>query len=74
MKAPGELIPRKAAGLNNRILQSLKRNRCCMKISRNSDSQILAILQRAEADALVPALYREQGMSSVAFYRWRQGT
>ena len=42
-----------------------------MKTSRYSDSQILAILKRAEAVAPVPALCREHGMSSATFYKWR---
>jgi len=42
-----------------------------MKKSRYSDSQVLAILKQAEAGTPVPALFREHGMSSVAFYNWR---
>ena len=42
-----------------------------MKKSRYSDSQILAILKQAEAGTPVPALCREHGMSSAAFYKWR---
>ena len=42
-----------------------------MKTSRYSDSQILAILKQAEAGTPVPALCREHGMSSAAFYKWR---
>ncbi len=42
-----------------------------MKKSRYSDSQILAILNQAEAGTQVPALYREHGMSSATFYKWR---
>ena len=41
-----------------------------MKKSRYSDSQILAILKQAEAGTPVPALCREHGMSSAAFYKW----
>ena len=42
-----------------------------MKTSRYSDSQILAILKQAESGIPVPALCREHGMSSAAFYKWR---
>ena len=42
-----------------------------MKKSRYSDSQILAILNQAEAGAPVAALCREHGMSSATFYKWR---
>ncbi len=42
-----------------------------MKKSRNSDSQILAILKQAESGTPVPALCREHGMSSASFYKWR---
>ena len=42
-----------------------------MKVSRYSDSQILAILKQAEAGTPVPALCREHGMSSATFYKWR---
>jgi len=42
-----------------------------MKKSRFSDHQILAILKQAESGMPVPALYREHGMSSATFYRWR---
>ena len=42
-----------------------------MKKSRYSDSQILAILQQAEAGTPIPALCREHGMSNASFYKWR---
>ena len=42
-----------------------------MKTSRYSDSQIMAILKQAEADTPMPELYREHGMSSASFYKWR---
>ncbi len=42
-----------------------------MKKSRYSDSQILAILNLAEAGTPVSALCREHGMSSATFYKWR---
>ena len=42
-----------------------------MKKSRYCDSQILAILNQAEAGTPVSALCREYGMSSATFYKWR---
>lgn len=42
-----------------------------MKKSRYTDSQIMAILKKAEAGTPVPELCREHGMSSAAFYKWR---
>lgn len=42
-----------------------------MKKSRYTDSQIMAILKRAEAGTPVPELCREHGMSSATFYKWR---
>ena len=42
-----------------------------MKTSRYTDSQILAILKKAEAGTPVPELCREHGMSSATFYKWR---
>jgi len=42
-----------------------------MKKSRYSDSQILAILNPAEAGTPVSALCREHGMSSASLYKWR---
>ena len=42
-----------------------------MKISRFTDSQIITILNQAEAGTPVPALCREHGMSSATFYKWR---
>ena len=42
-----------------------------MKKSRISDSQILAILNQAEAGTAVATLCREHGMSSATFYKWR---
>ena len=42
-----------------------------MKLSRFSDSQIIAILKQAEAGSPVPELCREHGMSSALFYKWR---
>jgi putative transposase len=42
-----------------------------MKKSRFTDSQIMAVLKRAEAGETVPALCREVGISTALFYRWR---
>lgn len=40
-----------------------------MKISRFSDSQILAILKQAENGVPVTELCRKHGMSSATFYK-----
>ena len=42
-----------------------------MKTSRYSDPQILSILRQADWGFPVADLYREQGMSSASFYKWR---
>jgi len=42
-----------------------------MKLSRFSDSQIIAILKQAEGGSPVAELCREHGMSSATFYKWR---
>ena len=42
-----------------------------MKISRLTDSQIMAILKQNEAGASVPDLCREHGISSASVYKWR---
>ncbi len=42
-----------------------------MKVSRYTDSQIMAILKQAEVGLPVPELCREHGMSSATFYKWR---
>ena len=42
-----------------------------MKLSRFTDSQIIAILKQAEGGSPVPELCREHGMSSATFYKWR---
>ena len=42
-----------------------------MKKSRYSDSQIINILNRAEAGTPVAELCREHGMSDATFYKWR---
>jgi len=42
-----------------------------MKTTRKSDSQIMQILNQAQAGTPVPELCREHGMSSATFYKWR---
>ena len=42
-----------------------------MKRSRYSDSQIISILNQAEAGTSVTELCREHGMSDATFYKWR---
>ena len=42
-----------------------------MRKSRFTDSQIMAVLKRAEGGEVVPALCRETGVSTVTFYKWR---
>ena len=42
-----------------------------MKKSRYSDSQIISILNQAEAGTPVAQLCREHGMSDATFYKWR---
>jgi putative transposase len=42
-----------------------------MKLSRFTDSQIIAILKQAEGGSPVPELCREHGFSSATFYKWR---
>ena len=42
-----------------------------MKTSRYSDSQIINILNQAEAGTPVAQLCREHGMSDATFYKWR---
>jgi len=45
--------------------------RFSIKKSRYSDSQIINILNQAEAGTPVAELCREHGMSDATFYKWR---
>lgn len=42
-----------------------------MKISRFSDSQIIALLKQAEDGSPIPELCRDHGISSTTFCKWR---
>ena len=42
-----------------------------MKTSRFSERQILAMLRQADGGVPVPGLWREHGMSTASFYKWR---
>ena len=42
-----------------------------MKMTRDSEPQILAILRQAEGGVPVAELCREHGMSNASFYKWR---
>lgn len=42
-----------------------------MKKSKFSDGQIMSILKQAENGVPVAELYRQHGMSSASFYKWR---
>jgi len=42
-----------------------------MRRSRFTDSQIMAVLKRAEVGEAVPVLCRETGISTATFYKWR---
>ena len=41
-----------------------------MKISRFTDSQIIAILKQADAGSPAPELCRKHGISNATFYKW----
>jgi putative transposase len=57
--------------IRSRIFRKLNVWRFCIKKSRFTDSQIIAILKQAENGVPVPELCREHGMSSASFYKWR---
>lgn len=42
-----------------------------MKKSKFTDSQVISILNQAEAGTPVPDLCREHGISNATFYKWR---
>lgn len=42
-----------------------------MRVTRFTETQILAILRQAEGGVPVPELAREHGMSNASFYKWR---
>jgi len=42
-----------------------------MKNKRYSEGQIMGILKQAESGVPVSELYREHGMSSASYYKWR---
>lgn len=42
-----------------------------MKKSLFTDSQIIALIKRAEVGEKVPDLCRESGISTATFYKWR---
>jgi putative transposase len=42
-----------------------------MKKSKFADSQIISVLNQAEAGTPVPDLCREHNISSATFYKWR---
>lgn len=42
-----------------------------MKKSRFTEAQIMAVLRQAEGGVPVPELWREHGISSARFYKWR---
>jgi putative transposase len=42
-----------------------------MKKAHFTDSQIMAILKRADNGVPIPELCREHGMSNSSFYKWR---
>src|SRR5690554_6529880 len=57
--------------LISRICRTLHARKFCMRKSRFTDSQILAVLKQAENGVPVPELCREHGISSATFYKWR---
>lgn len=63
--------PLKTTVLISRIFRKLHAGRFCMRKSRFTDSQILAVLKQAENGVPVPELCREHGISSATFYKWR---
>ena len=65
------VIPLKTTVLISRIFRKLHAGRFCMRKSRFTDSQILAVLKQAENGVPVPELCREHGISSATFYKWR---
>ena len=42
-----------------------------MKQSKFTDSQIIAALKQAEGGTPVPGIFREYGISTATFYKWR---
>jgi len=42
-----------------------------MKKAHFTDSQIMAILKKADSGVAIPELCREHGMSDSSFYKWR---
>ena len=65
--APGN-PPHKKSAIRSRIFY-LRHRKLCMKTSRFTDSQIIAILKQAEAGSFVPELCREHGISNATFHK-----
>jgi putative transposase len=42
-----------------------------MRRSKFSDSQIMDVVKRVEAGIGVPDIFRELGISTATFYKWR---
>ena len=42
-----------------------------MKQSKFTDSQIIGALRRVEGGVLVPEIWREYGIGTATFYKWR---
>ena len=42
-----------------------------MRKSKFTDSQVMDALKRVDAGLAVPELFRELGISSATFYKWR---